>query len=151
MNLSDELREARLTVVQTAELANMHPSHLRRLYRKGIFPEPKRTAKGRPYFDYGLLTIIDKVQKTGIAANGEEVTFYRKSRGRAAKRTKSQTRRPKKSDPYLASLAEALRQFKIPKRYLTPHKLAAVLAEVFEGERPDLEVAIPAIAQRLLP
>jgi len=61
MELTEDLQGARIGVAQAAELANMHPSHFRRLVRSGVFPKPKRTAKSRPYFDYELLTRIAEV------------------------------------------------------------------------------------------
>ena len=151
MKVPDELKGARISVVGAAELANMHPAHFRRLIRREVFPPPKRTAKGRPYFDYDLLAGIAGILKSGVGQNGEEIVFYRRQPKTGAPRQCS--RGPAAhggQDGYLADLAEGLRQVGIPEELLTPAKLKAVLTAAFGRERPDLAVAIPDLAQRLM-
>jgi hypothetical protein len=151
MRVTDDLKGARISVVGAAELANMHPAHFRRLIRRGVFPKPKRTAKGRPYFDYDLLTGIAGILKGGVGQNGEEIVFYR--RQPKNRTTRGGPRRPAPAaamDGYLAGLAEGLRQVGIPEELLTPAKLQAAMTAAFGQERPDLAVVIPDIAQRLM-
>jgi len=139
MKLSDALRGARVTIVKAAELANMHPSHFRRLIRRGIFPKPKRTAKGQPYFDYDLLVCVSKVLRTGIGANGEEVTFYRRR-----KKTNQPIRsRRNEADPYLKDLASILTQLGYRTHEITPAKLRASLKAAFGEKSPPVEIAVP--------
>ncbi|HOW74312.1 MAG TPA: hypothetical protein PKY77_27225 [Phycisphaerae bacterium] len=146
MKLSDDLKDVRVTVARAAELVGMHPAHFRRLCRRGVFPPPKRTGRGRPYCDYEVLTEIERVLTTGVGHNGEEVTFYRRSRS-----LRPNQKKPFVSpDPYLKDLAEGLGQLGIPRREQSQGKLTRCLAEMFKGERPGLAQAIPAIAQRLL-
>jgi len=139
MKLSDDLRGARVTIVKAAELANMHPSHFRRLIRRGILPKPKRTAKGRPYFDYDLLDCISKVLRAGIGANGEEVTFYR----RRKKSKQPIHSRRNDADPYLKDLASILTQLGYRTHEITPTKLRASLKAALGEERPPVEIAVP--------
>jgi hypothetical protein len=73
-----DLDGARLNVSRTAELISMEAGHFRRLVRRGVFPAPKRTSKGMPYFDHELLCQIGNVLKSGVGLiNGEEISFYR--------------------------------------------------------------------------
>jgi len=149
VQLTADLKEARLSIVQAAELANMHPSHFRRLCRHGIFPRPNRTAKGRPYFDFELLVAIGNVLKSGIGVNQEEIVFYRR-KPKATKKSSRRSAHKTPPDPYLTDLAKGLQQFGVAKRDLTPEKLTAALIGVFGEERPDLRVAVPALAKLLL-
>lgn len=150
MRITDDLKAARLSVVRAAELANMHPSHFRRLCRKGVFPEPKRTSKGRPYFDYGLLTAVARVLKSGVGTNGEEIIFYRrKPRSRAPKQRSGSGKPSVPSDPYLVELAQCLRQLGYSARELTPAKLDSILNDEFGGERPELNDAVIVVNRRL--
>ena len=151
MELTEDLKGARIGVAQAAELAQMHPSHFRRLIRSGVFPKPKRTAKARPYFDYELLTRIAEILKSGIGENGEEVIFYRRKRKTKTAKSKPRSTEPScKQDPYLKSLAEILRELGIPKKDLTPSKLNAAMAACFGTARPEMSVAVPQIARHLL-
>jgi hypothetical protein len=148
MNLTDDLRGSRVTLTRAAELASMHPAHFRRLIRRGIFPKPKRTAKGRPYFDFDLLVRVAVILSSGIAENSEEVLFYRRH-GR--KQTIRHLRKPQPSDPYLKELAQCLRQVGASKEQLSPENLNAILVDAFGTKRPDLEEALPIFIQRLFP
>jgi hypothetical protein len=150
MKLTPELKASRLTVACAADLAGMHPTHFRRLCRRGIFPGPKRTQKGRPYFDYELLRIIADVLTSGVGENGEEICFYRRRRLKVGKQASALARHTAHPDGYVKLLAEGLRQLGIPKRDLSAAKLTSCLSALFGPERPDLALAIPAIAQRLL-
>jgi len=151
MRIPDELNGARITVVRAAELASMHPAHFRRLVRRGVFPAPKRTAKGRPYFDYDLLGVVALVLRSGVGQNGEEILFYRRrSKSGPAKQRARRVQPAAVVDGYLADLAEGLRQVGVAEDMLKPDKLQAALTEAFGQERPDLAVAIPDLAQRLI-
>jgi hypothetical protein len=147
MNLTDDLRGSRLTLIRAAELAGMHPAHFRRLIRQGIFPKAKKTAKGRPYFDYELLARVAEMLTSGIGANGQEVLFYRRKNSKPAVR---HLRRLQPPDPYLKTLAEGLRGLGISREQLTDENLKAVVEAAFGKERPDLPTAIPVIMRRLL-
>jgi DNA-binding transcriptional MerR regulator len=144
MRLMPDLKGARVTVARAAELAGMHPTHLRRLCRRGIFPKPKRTSKGRPYYDYELLTAIAHILKTGIGMNAEEIMFYR----RRAKRPAAQE--PQTMTPYLSDIAAVLRQLGVPERNLTALTLKRTLKQAFGSKWPDVSVAIPELNRRLL-
>ena len=151
MELDDDLKAARVSITETAELAGMHPAHFRRLTRRGVFPAPRRTAKGRPYFDYELLQVIVRVLESGVGQNGEEVMFYRRrARKHPGRRTARVSVAGVKPDPYLKDLAEGLRQVGIPKKDLNPGRLSLALASAFGTKRPNLRIAIPAVARQLL-
>jgi hypothetical protein len=150
MKLTDDLKDARLSVVRTAELVNMHPAHFRRLCRRGVFPKAKRTATGRPYFDYGLLAVIAKVLRTGVGNTGHDIMFYRRRpRSRVTTQLTRNHRPQTPPDPCIQELAGTLRQMGIPKNELHPENLNATLNAIFGKERPDLGVAIPAVARKL--
>ena len=144
MRLTPDLDGARVTVARAAELAGMHPTHFRRLCRRGVFPKPKRTAKGRPYFDYNLLAIIAQVIKTGLGLDGEEILFYRKTAKRPRPgNTQAMT-------PYLSDIAAVLRQLGVPEKNLTASTLKRTLKQAFGSTWPDVFVAIPELNRRLL-
>jgi hypothetical protein len=147
MKVTPDLKEARLTVSAAAELAQMHPAHFRRLCRRGVFPKPRKTARGRPYFDFELLTKVAQVLKTGIGANGDEVCFYTK---RHTARSRRQRRSHEQPDRYITDLTKGLSQIGVPKDQLTRTTLKTHLAQEFGTERPDLATAIAALARRLL-
>ena len=151
MRVTEELKDARLSIVRAAELANMHVAHFRRLVRRGVFPSPKRTTKGRPYFDYELLVTVAGVLKSGIGKNNEEIIFYRrKPRTNVTRRGSRHPEPTMTANGYLADLAEGLKQVGVPDDLLTPSKLKVALAMEFDHDHPDLATAIPALAQRLL-
>lgn len=150
MRISAELQGARLNVSRTAELLPMDVGHFRRLVRRGVFPRPKRTAKGKPFYDFDLIVEIDGILKSGIGRNGEEMAFYRrKPRHEHRRAGKRQEPRPA-ADEYVAAIAEGLKQLGIADADLAPNRIAALLSAEFQGERPALEQAIPTIARRLL-
>ena len=144
MRLTPDLDGARVTVARAAELAGMHPAHFRRLCRRGVFPKPKRTAKNKPYFDYGMFVTIANVMKTGIGQNGEEILFYRK----AAKRPRPESAQA--MTPYLSDIAVVLRQLGIPEKNLSATTLKRTLKQAFGSTWPDVSVAIPELNRRLL-
>jgi len=123
----------------------MHPAHFRRLCRRGVFPKPRNTAKGRPYFDYELLVQIAAALKSGVGHNGEECTFY----GQRAKRSlhRSQCRRP---DRFIADLRETLAQFGVPQEQLAEPAIRAHLRAAFGRNRPDLATAIAVLARDMI-
>jgi len=151
MRITDDHKDARLNVTQTATMAGLHVAHFRRLVRRRIFPPPKRTVKGKPYFDYGLLQQIAAVIRRKIGHNGQEVMFYSSQKKKPSKGT---TPRPGRSgrtgDPYLASLVEGLRQLGLTDAQLDVTKIREVMSELFGSERPGLSQAIPDVARRLL-
>ena len=150
MRIGPELDGARLTVVRTAELLPMDPGHFRRLVRRGVLPSPRRNAKGKPFYDYPLLVEIANVLKAGVGKNGEEVAFYRRKQKHQHRRPSSKHETKPATDEYIAAIAEGLQQLGIADADLAPSKVAALLSAEFQGERPPLEQAIPAVARRLL-
>jgi DNA-binding transcriptional MerR regulator len=151
MNVTHDLKDARLTVSATAVLARMHPAHFRRLVRQGVFPKPRKTAGGRSYFNHELLVRIAEILKRGIGENGREVMFYRKSAsvpGSSRPRQRSRKRPP--PDAYLKSLTVALKQLGLSREDVNLEKVKAALAAEFGEARPDLHTAIPAICRRVL-
>ena len=151
MRLPDDLQGARVSMVKAAELAAMHPGHFRRLVRRGVFPQPKRTAKGRPYFDYEALTVIAGVLSSGVGQSGEEILFYRRKPKTGPGKQRSRRSQPAPgADAYLTDLIEGLRQVGVPEDSLRPERLQAALVAAFGQQRPDLATAIPVLAQRLM-
>ena len=69
MNIPSHLKDARLNMTRAAEVVSMNVGHLRRLVRRGVFPKPKRTSKGMPFFDYRLLVQISTILRTGVGSN----------------------------------------------------------------------------------
>ncbi len=151
MKIPAELDGARLNVARTAELVAMDPGHFRRLVRRGVFPAPKRTGKGMPFFDHGLLCQIGQVLKSGVGLTGEEISFYRrkpKQRRERPRRTRQREVQP--VDSYLVSIIEGCRQVGVDRDHLDPAVVTAALAAEFGRDRPELQEAIPAVARRLL-
>jgi hypothetical protein len=56
----------------------MESGNFRRLVRRGIFPPPKRTQSGLPFFDHELLLVIAEVVKRRVGVNGQEIMMYRR-------------------------------------------------------------------------
>lgn len=149
-----ELTGIRVSVAKAAEMLDKHPSHLRRLWKRGVLPAPKRTANGRPYYDDDLLKVITAVMKSGIGMNGEEVLFYRRrtKTGRRNRLTRSgKPRPPARSDPYIISLKDALTQFGIPQDRLDPDAIQSHLAATFGDQRPDIGTVLLELVKRLRP
>ena len=78
MTIPSHLKDARLNMTRAAEVVSMNVGHLRRLVRRGVFPKPKRTSKGLPFFDYDLVVQISTILRTGGGLNQEEISFYRR-------------------------------------------------------------------------
>lgn len=148
-----EVTGIRVSVNKAAEIVGKHPSYLRRLWKRGVIPEPKRTAGGRPYFDDDLLEVIMTVMKTGIGLNGEEIMFYRR-RKKAARCGRTQqsdgSRRGAAVDPYITQLKKALSQVGVPDDRLKPAAIQAHLAVVFGDQRPPVEVVLRDLAKQLM-
>ena len=87
--------DSRFNVRTTATMFCMDPGHFRRLVRRGVLPEAKRTAKSMPYYDGELLRVVVDVLRTGVGVNGEEIAFYR----RRAKQSRPFDRREAKRTP----------------------------------------------------
>ena len=149
-----DLDGARLNVSRTAELISMEAGHFRRLVRRGVFPAPKRTSKGMPYFDHELLCQIGGVLKSGVGLNNEEISFYRRKPKTGSQRSpRSRRGRPaaaKQPDAYVASVIEGCRQVGVSDDRLDASRVIELLVAEFDDERPELQVAIPVIARRLL-
>jgi hypothetical protein len=149
-----ELDGARLNVSRTAELIAMETGHFRRLIRRGVFPTPKRTSKGMPYFDHELLCQIGNVLKSGIGLSGEEISFYRRKpksgRQRAPRSRQDRQRVDKQPDTYVASVIEGCRQVGVSDDRLNASRVTELLVAEFADDRPELQVAIPVIARRIL-
>ena len=150
MRISAELQGARLNVSRTAELLPMDVGHFRRLVKRGVFPSPKRTGKGKPFYDHSLLCEIAEVLKRGVGKNGEEVAFYRRKPKHEHQRANGRHQAKPATDEYVAAIAEGCRQLGIADADLEPTKIAALLVSEFQGARPPLEQAIPLVARRIL-
>ena len=155
LRIPRELEDARLNVTETAELINMESGHFRRLVRRGIFPGPKRTQSGLPYFDHELLLIIAEVVKRRVGVNGQEIMMYRRKPKTPETRQRRQRRRSEQRqdvvvDSYVESVLEGCRQVGVPDGSLSPETILAALTDEFGNERPGLEQAIPAVARPLL-
>jgi hypothetical protein len=149
-----DLDGARLNVSRTAELISMEAGHFRRLVRRGVFPAPMRTAKGMPYYDHDLLCQIGNVLKSGVGLNNEEISFYRRKpksgRQRTPRSRQDRQRAAKQPDAYVASVVEGCRQVGVSDDRLDASRVSELLAVEFSNDRPELQVAIPVIARRLL-
>lgn len=150
MRISPELQGARLNVSRTAEMLPMDVGHFRRLVRRGVFPSPKRTGKGKPYFDYPLLCEIAGILKSGVGKNQEEVAFYRRKPKHDHRRPNGKHESKLPADEYVKAIIDGCKQLGLSDADVAPSKIAALLAAEFNGERPPLEQAIPAVARRLL-
>jgi hypothetical protein len=128
----------------------MDVGHFRRLVKRGVFPSPKRTGKGKPFYDYPLLVEIASVLKAGIGKNGEEVAFYRRKPRHEHRRAGSKHESKPAADEYIAAIADGCRQLGIGDADLAPNRIAALLSAEFQGERPPLAEAVAAIARRIL-
>jgi hypothetical protein len=146
MKFSRDLKGARLTLVRAAEVLEVEVGHLRRLIRRRVYPPPHRTEKNRPFVDYDWLVQVKEIRRTGIGHSGEEVMFYR-PRKQASPRGR---RRQPKHDAYVEQVIEGCRQLGLSSENLTPECTAALLIETFGDERPDLSVAIPAVARAIV-
>ena len=152
MRIPSELEGARLSVARAATLVSMDPGHFRRLIRRGVFPAPKRTPKGMPFFDFDLLTQIGEVLKSGIGLSGEEISFYRRVPKQA--RDRSRASRPTRQhsferDDYILNLLEGCRQLGIDNSVLNEASVRSALAAEFGDDRPALERALQAVVRRL--
>lgn len=151
MKIPREYEGSRLNMRRTAELLSMDDGHLRRLVRRGVFPSPRRTSKGLPYYDFELLSAIGGILKSGVGISGEEVSFYRRRR----KKKQSSDRRNGRSrgasvDEYLRSLIEGCRQLGVGEEVLDASHVAGVVREAFGNDRPELEQALPEVVRLLL-
>lgn len=147
-----ELNGIRVSVTEAADILGKHPSHLRRLWKRGVIPAPRKTANGRPYFDDELLRVIMAVMESGIGLNGEEVLFYRRraKTGRHNRKTLSGKRSPTTgSNPYILGLQDALAQLGISKDRLDPDVIQVQLKAAFGNQWPEPETVLPELAKRL--
>ncbi len=151
MTIPSHLKDARLNMVRAAEVVSMNVGHLRRLVRRGIFPKPKRTSKGMPFFDYELLVQISTIMRTGVGLNAEEVSFYRRKEKTPKKRkNKAKGTSPQLADSLLKSVIEGRKELGVGKGKLTVEAVKQIMAAEFNGEQPELEDVIPVVARRLL-
>lgn len=151
MTIPSHLKDARLNMTRTAEVVAMNVGHLRRLVRRGVFPKPKRTGKGMPFFDYGLLVQISTIMRTGVGVNKEEIAFYNR-KPKAAKKHKPQAEQRKRPAPdsFIASVIEGCKELGVTKDKLSVEAVKRIMAAEFNGEQPELKHAIPIVARRLL-
>lgn len=155
LGVSPEFDGARLNVRETAELVSMDPGYFRRLIRRGVFPQPKRTQTGLPFFDYELLCQLAEVIRTRIGVNGEEIMWHRrKPKPSKAKQPRQQKQDHRQQQPdidtYVATVLEGCRQVGVPDERLTPELVTAALVASFGKDRPAPQAVIPIIARRLL-
>jgi hypothetical protein len=145
-----DLDGARLNVSRTAELISMEAGHFRRLVRRGVFPAPKRTSKGMPYFDHELLCQIGNVLKSGVGLNNEEISFYRRQTQTWSPEVTSVTSGPPAGSQAARCLCrisvEGCRQVGVSDDRLDASRVTVLLAAEFAEDRPELQVAIPVIA-----
>lgn len=147
-----EMEGARLNMARTAELISMESGHFRRLVRRGVFPAPKRTSKGMPFFDHELLCQIGQVLKSGVGLSGEEVSFYQRKpkQSRPRSRQSPRQRSAREQDAYITSIIEGCRQVGVGDDRLDEARIKAVLTAEFGADRPDLERALSVVARKLL-
>jgi len=151
VTIPSHLKDARLNMTRAAEVVAMNVGHLRRLVRRGVFPKPKRTSKGMPFFDYGLLVQISTILRTGVGLNAEEVSFYRRKEKTPKKRKhKANGSIPQSTDSLLKSVIEGCKELGVGKNKLTVEAVKRIMAAEFNGEQPELKDAIPVVARRLL-
>jgi hypothetical protein len=107
-----------------------------------------------PYFDHELLCQIGRRAEVGVGLNNEEISFYRsKPKQWSPEVTRSRQDRQrvdKQPDAYVASVIEGCRQVGVSDDRLDASRVTELLAAEFADDRPELQVAIPVIARRLL-
>ena len=150
MKIPSNLKGARLNVTRTAELFSMDPGHLRRLCRRGVLPLPKKTAKGRPFYDFELLNQIGEVLRTGVGVNREEISFYRRSKSPRNRRTKGNGRKRTSDSLFIESVIQGCLQLGIAKDKLDLGTVKKIIAEECGKEQPELREALPVVARRIL-
>ena len=147
MKISEEYKGSRINMTQAAGVVSMEVGHFRRLVRRGVFPNPKRTAKGMPYLDYDLLCEVGQVLKSGIGVSGEEISFYRrKPKISQASRSRNQATR---KDRYIESILEGCKQLGVDERILDAGKVRSILRDAFGKDRPELHEAIPVVVRKI--
>lgn len=87
-----ELREA-MSIAETARLIQMSRSRFHQLIGT-VFPEPKRDASGRPYFDREQQQLVVEIRRRNVGVNGQPILFRA-----TGKRTASAPRTPKAIQP----------------------------------------------------
>lgn len=144
-------KDARLNMTRAAEVISMDVGHLKRLVRRGVFPKPKRTNKGMPFFDYRLLVQISTILRAGVGLNKEEIAFYNR-KPKAVKKGKPQAKQRKhhSPNPFIASVIEGCKELGIAKDKLTVEAVKQIVAAEFNGEQPELKHVIPVVARRIL-
>ena len=151
MTLPSHLKDARLNMTRAAEVVAMNVGHLRRLVRRGVFPKPKRTSKGMPFFDYGLLMQISTILRTGVGQNQEEISFYRRKQKTPKKRkNEAKGSNHQSADALVRQVIEGCKELGVPKGKLTIEAVKRIMAAEFNGEQPELKEVIPVVARRLL-
>ena len=151
VTIPSHLKDARLNMTRAAEVVAMNVGHLQRLVRRGVFPKPKRTSKGMPFFDYGLLMQISTILRTGVGLNAEEVSFYRRKQKTPKKRkTKARKSSSQSTDSFLKSVIEGCRELGVSKGKLDVEAVKQIMTAEFNSEQPELKDVIPVVARRLL-
>ena len=146
--------DSRFNMRTTATMFSMDPGHFRRLVRRGVLPEAKRTAKSMPYYDGELLHVVVDVLRTGVGCNGEEIAFYRRHAKQSDLLDRREARRTSGSpvNTYVESVIDGCHQLGIEDERLTPVAVSRGLLEEFgvDFDERSLEEVIPVIARRML-
>ena len=151
MTIPSHLKDARLNMTRAAEVVSMNVGHLRRLVRRGVFPKPKRTSKGMPFFDYDLLVQISTILRTGVGQNQEEISFYRRKPKTPKKRkNRAKGSTEQSSSAFIELVIAGCKELGLRKETLDPETVRQIVAAEFNGEQPELKDAIPIVARRLL-
>ena len=88
----NELRDA-MSIAETARLIQMSRSRFHQLLGT-VFPEPKRDANGRPYFDREQQQMVVEIRRRNVGVNGQPILFRA-----TGSRTASTPRKPRASQP----------------------------------------------------
>ena len=88
----NELRDA-MSIAETARLIQMSRSRFHQLIGT-VFPEPKRDANGRPYFDREQQQMVLEIRRRNVGVNGQPILFRA-----TGTRTASAPRKPKTTKP----------------------------------------------------
>ena len=88
----NELRDA-MSIADTARLIQMSRSRFHQLLGT-VFPEPKRDANGRTYFDREQQQMVVEIRRRNVGVNGQPILF-RATGSRAA----TPSRKPKANQP----------------------------------------------------
>jgi predicted DNA-binding transcriptional regulator AlpA len=145
--------KAIVSVAEMSRMVGLSRSRFYQLVEQGVFPEPKRSGKQRPYYDSEGQELCLGVRRKNCGINGKPILFYAR---RVEARTIAQRRvpsrpvsfaRPKKShpraSPLASSLIDGLRQLGVAD--LTDQKVAEAVNACFPqgvGGKPNEELLL---------